>query len=143
MLFRRLSIFAGGWSLETAEQVCVNAGLEAPQILELLSQLIDKSLVVVEAHGGEARYRLLETIRQYAQDRLLEGGEEPQVRECHLQFFLKFAETARPKLRGPQQMHWLRRLDVEHDNLRLSLRHAIDSGQVEAGLRLVVALSSY
>ena len=143
MLLRRLSVFAGGWSLDAAESVCADAGLESPQILELLSQLIDKSLVVVEAHGGQARYRLLETIRQYAYDRLLEAAESDRVRERHFQYYLKFAEAAKTKLRGPEQVQWLYRIDLKHNDLRAALTYALDTRKAEAGLRLVVALRPY
>jgi non-specific serine/threonine protein kinase len=143
MLLRRLSVFAGGWSLDAAESVCADAGLESPQILELLSQLIDKSLVVVEAHGSQARYRLLDTIRQYAHDQLLEAGESERARERHCQFFLKFVEGAKSKLIGPEQVKWLNRIDAEHDNLRAALAYALDNEKVETGLRLVVALGVF
>jgi non-specific serine/threonine protein kinase len=143
-LFRRLSVFAGGWSLPAAEQVCADAGLEASEVLEVLSQLIDKSLVAVEAQRGEARYRMLETIRQYAYDKLLESGEAEQVQERHCRFFLKFAEETKPQLRGPEQVMWLNRVEAEHDNLCAVLRYAVDKkDDAEPGLRLAVALSSF
>jgi predicted ATPase/DNA-binding SARP family transcriptional activator len=143
VLFRRLSVFAGGWSLEAAEHVCVDAGFEASLVLEVLSQLIDKSLVLAEAHGGEARYRILETIRQYAQEKLQASGEAELLRERHMQFFLRFAEAADPKVTGPEQIVWLNRLDVEHDNLRAALRWALDNEKVDASVRLVIALRHF
>jgi len=93
VLLRRLSVFAGGWTLEAAEAICGGEGIEAHDVLDLLTHLVDKSLVVMEGDGGGGRYRLLETIRQYARDRLLESGEEAVVlRESHLEWFLGLAE---------------------------------------------------
>src|SRR5713226_5481995 len=120
-LLRRLSVFAGGWTLEAAEAVCAGEGVEEWEVLDLLTSLVEKSLVLYEERGGEGRYRLLETVRQYARDRLLEAGEAEAVRGRHLGFVLRLAEEAEPKLSGPEQVVWLDRLEAEHDNLRAAL----------------------
>jgi predicted ATPase/class 3 adenylate cyclase len=144
-LLRRLSAFAGGWTLDAAEAACVGDGIEAYEVLDLLTQLANKSLVVVESE--EARYRLLETIRHYARDKLMESGEAGAVRGRHLDFFLNLAEEAEPELIGADQAVWLNRLEVEHDNMRAALEwgKAIEGGSEggmlhEAPLRLVGAL---
>ncbi len=140
-LMRRLSVFAGGWSLEAAEAVCAGNGLEASGILELLTHLIDRSLVAVDTHGNEARYRLLETVRQYGRDRLLEIGEAAEVRERHRDWCLGLAERADPELRGPRQGVWLKRLEAEHDNLRAALEWSnTDSSGPAMAVRLAGAL---
>ena len=141
-----LSVFAGGWSLEAAEAVCAweGAGMD---VLDLLTQLVNKSLVVVENEKGEdARYRLLDTVRQYVREKLAKMGEGAQVRTRHLAYFLEFAEEAEPHLNRDEQLNWLRQLEREHDNLRTALEWAMDgvgddpSAPPEAGLRLANAL---
>ena len=117
-LLRRLSVFAGGWTLAAAEGVCCGDPIEDWEVLDLLTGLVDKSLVTYEEVEG--RYRLLESIRQYAADRLGESGEAEAVRGRSASWFLTLAEEAEPKLVGPEQGAWLSRLDAEHDNLRAS-----------------------
>src|SRR5207302_4540878 len=104
-LLRRLSVFMGGWDLEAAEAICPGEGIEELDVFDLLSHLIDKSLVVVEqpttqeaAGGGKVRYRLLETVRQYAGGKLMEAGETEPVRDRHLDYFLRLAEETEPKM---------------------------------------------
>jgi predicted ATPase/class 3 adenylate cyclase len=138
-LLARLSVFAGGWTLEAAEAVCAGMWVDRGAILDLLGQLVDKSLVLYAEQGGEARYRLLETVRQYGRERLSEAGEAEAVRQRHRAFFLRLAEEAEPELRGPKQLVWLDRLETEHDNLRA----ALDAYQEDAaflGVRLAGAL---
>ncbi len=119
-LFRRLSVFAGGWTLEAAEEV--GGGVEGGKVLDLLEGLVDKSLVVAEVLPGESmRYRMLEPVRQYAREKLEEGGEVEEIRERHAAFFLDLAESAEPELRGPGHIPWLARLDAEVDNLRATM----------------------
>ncbi|HVG95609.1 MAG TPA: tetratricopeptide repeat protein, partial [Chloroflexota bacterium] len=143
-LFGRLSVFAAGWTLGAAEAVCAGEGIDPADVLDLLSQLVDKSLVVVEEEDGgdEVRYRLLETLREYARDRLT--GEGPAagaaVRRRHAAWFLDFAETAALELGGGAQSRWLNRLEAEQDNLRQALRWAVEAGAAATGLRLGVAL---
>ncbi len=111
-LLRRLSVFAGGWTLDAAEAVCASDGIESFDVLDLLTHLVDKSLVVMDERDGETRYRMLETIRQYAREKLLESGEGERVRNRHTDFCLRLAATAKPELRGPNQKTWLERLDL-------------------------------
>jgi predicted ATPase/class 3 adenylate cyclase len=139
-LLRRLSVFAGGWTLEAAEAVCAGEVVEAWEVLDLLTSLVDKSLVTYDEEGRAGRYRLLETVRQYGRERLLEAGEVEAVRSRHLGFFLRTAEETEPKLYGPEQAAWLDRLEREHDNLRAALAWSGAQGEWEAGLRLCVAL---
>ena len=138
-LFRRLSVFAGVWTLESAEAICAGDGLAPYDVLDLLTQLVNKSLIIPDSESdGQARYRMLETIRQYARERLMEAGGE-NVRDRHLEHFLKFSERAEPELRGPDQVAWLDRLAGEVDNLRAALEWALDV-DVRAGVRLASAL---
>jgi tetratricopeptide (TPR) repeat protein len=133
-------VFAGGWKLEAAEAICAGEGLERDDVLDLLTQLVNKSLVIPDSEAeDEARYRLLETIRQYARERLLEAGSGENVRDRHLDYYLKYAERAEPELRGPNQLLWLDRLEKEIDNIRAALEWAPDAN-VAAGMRLVSAL---
>jgi predicted ATPase/class 3 adenylate cyclase len=140
MLLRRLSVFAGGWSFEAAQAVC-GEGLDE-EVLETLAHLADKSLIDVEApmEAAEGRYHLLETIRQYARDKLLASGEAQRVRDRHLEYFVQFAEEAEPHLRAAEQLAWLGRVEREHDNLRAALAWALESGKRENALRLAGAL---
>jgi predicted ATPase/class 3 adenylate cyclase/DNA-binding CsgD family transcriptional regulator len=141
VLLRHLSVFAGGWTLEAAETICARNELEASGILELLMRLIDRSLVAVDTHGHEARYRLLETVRQYCRDRLLEIGEADEIRRRHRDWCLGLVERADPELRGPEQEVWLKRLEAEHDNLRAALEWSnTDSRAPAMTLRLAGAL---
>jgi DNA-binding CsgD family transcriptional regulator/tetratricopeptide (TPR) repeat protein len=140
-LLRRLSVFAGGWPFEAAEAVCAGGAVEAADILDLLTQLVDKSLVIAETDGGEARYRLLETVRQYADEKLRNAGEAAQVRRRHRDWFLALAEQAGSELRGPKYSIWLDRLETEHDNLRAAYEWTTaEAGGREAGLRLAASL---
>jgi len=137
-LFRHLSIFAGGWRFEAAEAVCSEL-----DVLKLLTQLVNKSLVLVEEQAQGTRYRLPETIRQYARDKLFEAGEAEQVRDRHLEFFLRFAEQAEPKLRSAEQIEWLERVETEHDNMRTALAWSLESGKSESALQLAGALAYF
>lgn len=137
ILLRRLAVFAGGWALEGAEAVCAGEGLDRRDILDLLTRLVDRSLVVVEGQNGTMRYRILETVRQYASEKLGEAGERTQVRERHAQWYLALTEEAEPMLRGPEQSVWLKRLEREYGNLRAALAWSVsESGDREQALRL-------
>ena len=127
-LFQRLSVFSAGWTFEAAEAVC------GEEVLDLLAQLVNKSLVIVEEDPGEksAHYRFLETIRQYARDHLLEAGEVETLRDKHLEFFAGFAREADRQLIGPEQRLWARRLEREHENLRAALEWALDRRPLQA-----------
>jgi len=137
LLLGRLSVFAGGWGLEAAEAVCSEEPIVAFEVLELLASLVDRSLVIAAEREGKSRYRLLESIRAYAQERLQQTGEERLWRDRHLDFFLAWAEEAEPYLRGAKQAEWLERLESEQDNLRSALSWCQqDKERAEAGLRL-------
>jgi predicted ATPase len=143
-LLCRLAVFAGGWSLEAAEQVCVGDGIDDALVLDLLVSLADKSLVLAEDRGGTTRYRLLETVRQYARDRLLEHGEGDRWRDRHLEYFVGFAEAAEAHLRGETQQAWFEKTETEHDNLRAALTWvSVPGGNVAAGLRIADALFQF
>jgi predicted ATPase/class 3 adenylate cyclase len=181
VLLRRLSVFAGGWTLEAAEEVCsikdedgrtlaphASAGVKDEgrskegvlhpssfilhpligpfDVLDLLDQLVNKSLVVVDAdivpegyEDTEARYHLLETVRQYAREKLMEAGEGISTRDRHLNYFMRLAERAEPEFTGPHQVAWMKQLDTELDNLRAALEWSLEQ-DVLAGLRLASAL---
>ena len=141
-LLRRLAVFAGGFTLEAAETVGAAGEITQTDVLTLLASLVDKSLVAPEA-GGE-RYRLLDTVQEYARQRLDHSGEEEDARTRHLAFYLRFAEKARPELAGPEQGAWLARLDLEHENL-LAAHAWCDRANTgaETGVRLVHAVKPY
>ena len=144
ILFRRLSIFAGGWTLEAAELVCSGDGVEASEVLDLLTRLVDKSLVIMQEQEGEARYRMLETIRQYAREKLMVAGEEGEpIKARHLAFFTQLALTAEPALEETNQVVWLNRLEMEHDNLRAALSWAWEHDDSDGVFRLGNALGQF
>ncbi|MGH3148928.1 MAG: ATP-binding protein, partial [Rubrobacter sp.] len=142
-LLAKLSVFAGGWTLEAAEAVCPEFDEGRFSTLDLLARLVDKSLVLVTGRGGEARYRLLETVRQYASGKLESGGEGDVVRQRHALFFLDLAERAERESSGAGQAAWLERLEGELDNLRAATGWFLESGQSKPHLRLAGALWCY
>jgi predicted ATPase/DNA-binding SARP family transcriptional activator/DNA-binding CsgD family transcriptional regulator len=143
ILFRRLSAFAGGFTLDAAESVGGRVGIDEEDILELLSHLVDKSLVVAKENWETgARYRLLEPIRQYAREKLKVSGEDEAVGRRHTEFFLALAEKAEPELSRSQQAEWLDRLETEHDNLRAALSWALGR-EIDSGFRLAGALCRF
>ncbi len=146
-LLRRLSVFAGGWTLEAAEAVGFGGIYSNSDVLDLLTQLVNKSLVVVEhGQGQESRYRLLEMVRQYASERLAETGEAEKINDRHLAYFLYFTEEIEPKLRTAQRLVGLGRLRTELDNLRAALRWSLGGSQNDQrvdGLRLAAALRDF
>ncbi len=140
-LFRRLAVFAGGWTLEAAEAVCADAELPAEAVLGQLQVLVDSSLVRrLEDAGGEPRFGLLETVREYALEQLEIAGEAEELGRRHAAYFLALCERAERHLMSAEQAVWLDRLDAELDNLRAALAWAPGSGQLELGLELAVAL---
>ncbi len=138
LLLRRLSIFSGGWTLEAAEEICAGEEIESFDVLELLTQLVNKSLVALGEHtqSGETRYRMLETIRQYAQEKLLKAGGSETVHDNHLAYYVKLVKQAEPELYRSHQIFWLDKLEEELDNLRLALDWAL-AKDVKSGLELV------
>lgn len=143
-LLNRLAVFAAGFSLDTAEVVCAIEGVDNDQVLDLLSSLVDKSLIVADTGSkAHARYRLLETIREYALEKLEASGEMNQLRDRHLNLFLTRAEEAMPKQFEAYQQLWLNWLESDHDNVRAALTWALESKQIEAGLRLASAMTLF
>jgi non-specific serine/threonine protein kinase len=161
-LFRRLSVFAGGWTLEAAEAICVDTATVAPPLprsaappslrgkgvgglgvsntLDLLTQLVDKSLVMMDEGASGARYSMLETIRQYAHEKLVDAGEYEQARLRHLEYFIGLAQTCKPHLHGTEQVAWLDKLEAELDNQRAALEWAAQTRDLRRGERLVDGL---
>lgn len=140
VLFRRLSVFSGGWTLEAAEAVCAGEGIETDDVLDVLALLVDKSLVVASESDGEARYRMLETVRQYGREKLEASGEEPEIRRRHADFLLALVEEAEPGMVGTEQIAWVERLEIEHDDIRAALGWLRGEGEAERGLRLASGL---
>jgi predicted ATPase/class 3 adenylate cyclase len=148
-LLVRLSVFAGGWTLDSAEQVGTGASaggesIQGWEILDLLTSLSDKSLVLAETSGASTRYRLLETVRQYAREKLAASGAGEATGERHRDFFLALTEETQPKLLGSEQAHWFSVLEEEHDNLRAALTFCLETSEgAEKGLRIGAALQQF
>ena len=142
MVLRRLAVFSGGASLDAAEQVCGGDSVERGEVLELLTALTEKSLLLTEGDGAP-RYRMLDTIREYARDRLAEAGESDLARHAHLAYFTGLAETAEPHLRRAEQLEWLATLEVEHDNVGSAMRGALAAGEAHAAMRLAAGAGWY
>jgi non-specific serine/threonine protein kinase len=140
ILFRRLAVFAGGFTLEAVETICAGEELERDDVLELLSHLVDKSLVLVAEQGREARYRLLETVRQYGREKLEESGERGKLLDRHAGYYLALAEEAEPELKGARQVAWLERFEREHVNLRAAISWSLERGDLQGAARLGWAL---
>jgi predicted ATPase/DNA-binding SARP family transcriptional activator len=138
ILLGRLSVFAGGWTLDAAEAICAGEQVEAGDVLQRLSQLVEKSLVQTwePETGEERRFGMLETIREYGRERLEERGEASGIRRRHLEYYLWLAEDTEPRLNGPAMGTWLRRLEQEYHNVRAALDAGEDLGEIETALRL-------
>ncbi len=144
LLFRRLSVFAGGWTLEAAEAICEDRDLLQEQTLDLLAGLVAKSIVLLDDANAGARYQLLETVRQYGHERLAAAGEAPRQMSRHLDWYAHLAELAAQGMGGAAREQWLERLEVELENLRTALLWSrLDEGRYEAGLRLVASLEDF
>ncbi len=146
IVFDRLSVFAGGWTLEAAEAVASGDGIEEGQVLDLLAALVGKSLVQADVIRGSTRYRLLETLRAYAAERLAQRGGAGlrQARSAHLDHYLALVEAAAARLRGPDELRGLDSIEAEFDNIRAALAFSIaDPGSPESGLRLAAGLRSF
>jgi len=145
ILFRRLSTFVGGWTLEAAEVVGAGEDIEKSDVFDLLFRLADKSLIVASGADGDAgvRYAMLEPIRQYARGRLEVSKDAGAARRRHAAFCLALAEAAEPELQKAQQGAWLERLETEHGNLRGALSWAFESGEIELALRLAGAMAAF
>jgi len=142
MVLRRLSVFAGGASLDAAEQVCAGDAVEQDQVLDLLTALTEKSLLLNDA-GAAPRYRMSGTIKEYAGHRLAEAGEADLARHAHLACFTELAETADPHLRRAEQLDWLAALEAEHDNIGAAMRGALAAGEAQAAMRLAAGAGWY
>ncbi|MFI5262288.1 MAG: ATP-binding protein [Candidatus Limnocylindrales bacterium] len=144
-VLRRLSVFAGGASLEGAEAVCAGDLVDPMDVLDVLGRLVEKSLVFTDPTLDEARFRLLETVREYARGRLVEAREGEATLRRHRDWYLALVDEAAPAFfRGPEPAEWLRRLDREHDDIRAALEWCLDQpGEGHAGLRIAAGLWRY
>ena len=144
-LFRRLAVFIGGWTLEAAESVCADVepdGILPHDILDLMTRLVDKSLVTTEETLGETRYHRLETIREYSREKFLETNEVDSICNWHLHFFVRFAESVDENLKGRDQIIWQKRMSKEQDNLRAALEWGL-SRNPDSALRIVGAANLF
>ena len=139
----RLSVFAGNFDLPAAEAVAPDDLVDAMDVCDLLTSLVEKSLVQAEEGTDATRYRLLETIRDYSRGKLLAAGGEGDARGAHLEYFVGLAETARPRLRSADVRYWRDRLDQERDNLRAAIVASLGAPDPTSGLRLIVAMGWY
>lgn len=141
ILLRRLAVFAGGFTLEAAESVC-SQGMKRSDILDLLGRLVDKSLVIVEevSKTNETRYRLLETIRQYALEKLTGADEARAIRDRHLEFYLELAEKSEPYIFSSKSIEWVSRLGKELDNIRAAMDWSTNSGKATSALQMAGSL---
>jgi predicted ATPase/DNA-binding SARP family transcriptional activator len=148
MALRRLSVFSGGASLEAAERVCAGDAIGPEQVLELLTALAEKSLLLAEMErdgevGGAPRYRMTGTIKEYAGHRLAEAGESDLARRAHLAYFTELTEAADPHLRRAEQLEWLAVLEAEYDNIGSAMRGALAAGEAHAAMRLAAGAGWY
>ena len=141
-VLRRLSVFSGGASLEAAERVCASDAVEAGQVLDCLTALTEKSMVVTEDNRAP-RYRMLGTVREYAEQRLAETGEADLARHAHLAYFTELVETAQPHLRRAEQLEWLATLAIENGNIGAAMRAALAAGEAHGAMRLAAAAGWY
>jgi predicted ATPase/transcriptional regulator with XRE-family HTH domain len=144
-LFGRLSVFAGGFTLEAAEDVCSTGAVETADVIVLLGNLVEQSLVIVAATSSEVRtrYRMLEPVRQYAREKLEESGEAEASSRRHAGYYLALAERAEPLIRGHEQVRWLDRLEAENDNLRAAIGWSLEAGEAQTAARFGWALGMY
>ncbi len=141
-VLRRLSVFSGGASLEAAEQVCAGGEVHPDDVLDLLTALTEKSLLLTDG-TSTPRYRMLDTIAEYAAHRLAEAEETTRTRRAHLAYFTELTETAEPHLRRAEQLDWLAALRIEHDNINTAVRGAIEAGEAQEAMRLTAAAGWY
>ncbi|HLO13608.1 MAG TPA: hypothetical protein VK206_02190, partial [Anaerolineales bacterium] len=141
ILFRRLAVFIGGWTLESAEEVCSGGDIASGDVLELLSLLVNKSLVIAEETQNRSRYRMLETIRQYAREKLVESSEEENIHTRHLAYFTKLAEQVEPELYSSNQILWGNKLWDEIGNLRTAMEWAL-ANDIKSGFQLIINLEA-
>lgn len=142
VLFRRLSVFAGGWTIESAEEICADEALPRAKILDTLLRLVDKSLVV-RIESDETRYTMLETVREYAREKLAQAGAETDTRKNHLAYFVQVTEDAAARMWGRETLPTLEHLEREHDNLRAALRFAWETSDMPGVVALAGALDFF
>jgi predicted ATPase/DNA-binding CsgD family transcriptional regulator len=143
-VLQRLSVFASGWTLDAAETICSDGSLHRTEVMDIVSNVVDKSFIVTNRSENGIRHRFLETIRQYAQEKLEEAGEIDRLRDRHLDYFLHWAETGAGYLTSPQQSEWLKYFHAEHDNFRSALEWSrTHSSRAGHGLRLAAACGRY
>jgi predicted ATPase/DNA-binding SARP family transcriptional activator len=136
-VFRHVSIFAGGFDLHAAESVCASDETPASDIIDLLGNLVDKSLVTVSHRDGQSRYTLLQTLADYGRDRLHDAAEDDDARDRHLCWMVALATEAEPRLRGPAQLAWVERAGRERDNIRAALAWAVERGRAADAATIV------
>ncbi len=141
-VFRRLAVFTGEFGLKAAESVVLGEGVDKFDVFDLLGRLVEKSLVLAESVSGSTRFRLLETIRDYAWERLEEAGELDGTAERHAEYFLAFAQWADSGLESPDETVWRQRVEQELENLRAALRWFMSTGDADSALAEVYALSN-
>jgi predicted ATPase len=141
-VLRSLAVFAGGWTLEAAEQICAKKERDW-DALELITRLIEKSLINMYESFGATRYRMLETTREYALEKLVETGEDQSAHSHHFDYFLQLAQEAESQLIGSDQAGWLNRLEREHDNFRSALEWSMQGGKYEEALQMAGALGLF
>ncbi len=139
-LFVRLAVFAGGWNLEAAEAICADDGAFSEDVLILLAQLVDKSLVDVQMTETSVRYRLLDTVRHFVRDQLRQQLDAEELRRRHAEYYLNLSETAEPELTKSRQAEWLNVLEQDHDNIRAALTWAIENERLDIEARMSAAL---
>ena len=139
-LFNRLGVFAGGWSLNAAEKVCLPEADTDTELVDILQSLVDKSLVKRVGIGDEERFMMLSTLREFALQCLTESGEMPEISRRHASYFANLAKQAEPELRGSEQTAWLSRLENDHDNMRETLRWCTNPGTEKSQFELLGAL---
>jgi non-specific serine/threonine protein kinase len=145
-VFRRIAVFAGGWTLEAAEAVCAGEGVEPGEILGLLARLVDRSLVVAEPRGphrAEMRYVLLEPVRQYAWEHLMASGEAGAAGRRHIAYYVALAKPGQEGWRGREEVAWLDSIEPERGNLQAALRRSLDDGDIDSQLLLCVRLTRF
>jgi predicted ATPase/DNA-binding SARP family transcriptional activator len=142
-LFARLSVFAGGFDLDAAHGACGEDGAHQHDTLDLLTGLVDKSMVTMRSDGGETRYGVLETLRAYGRERLCDNGVDGIYARRHAAYFAELAERAAAGMHGPDEQAWVERMLPDYDNLRAAFEHAIGDQDLDVALRLVTSLSEF
>lgn len=142
-LFARLSVFAGGFDLDAAHGVCGEDGADQHDTLDLLTGLVDKSMVTMRSDGGLTRYGVLETLRGYGQERLRDSGIEQHFAQRHVAYFAELAQRAAAGMHGRDEQAWVERMLPDYDNLRTAFEHAMTAGDVDLALQLITSLSEF